>query len=615
MNSRGKSFKPKMATYHSQFSRASSAFTLADRLERAKKDTKAVRDIWLFLSAVIVFFTAVNVSRKLYSRFAPTRLASGSSRSATDVEKTDTTSSPKLVAPRSRASRVFSSTATAFRIVAFRWAIPIGPRAIATVSELVFIIGYLAANFTWLFLDTRNATVNFFKSRAALVSCAQLPLIIALAHKNNIISWMTGISHEKLNVLHRAAGRTMFIMLWIHTIGRATTSLPPKVTYQDPFMIAGIIGISALTAGVFLSLRIFRHALFEFFFVTHVVFMLMFLVGGYLHLHEHGYGVYIWPSLLVWGIDRAFRFLRLVWHNRFGLDESMKGKASVELLTQDTIRVTFKRKFTWKPGQHAYISIPKISKLPSEAHPFTIASIPGASDGTKTETNEVVFLIRVQKGLTRLLKEHASQTGNNSAAAYVDGPYGSPPCLHRYTTCVLVAGGSGISYTLPLLLDLIRRSSIGGSLEVRRVLFVWAVRGDGHLPWITETLSQALATAKQSLEVDVRIYITGANVAPAASPSGSLNSISKSEKDEVFIEPEAVAGAPRIHHGRPDITTILHDEISASSGDVSVDVAGPGGLTTSVRKALTTGVATPASVLKGNASVTLHVETFGMVRS
>lgn len=93
----------------------------------------------------------------------------------------------------------------------------------------------------------------------------------------------------------------------------------------------------------------------------------------------------------------------------------------------------------------------------------------------------------------------------------------------------------------------------------------------GHLPWITETLSQALATAKQSLEVDVRIYITGANVAPAASPSGSLNSISKSEKDEVFIEPEAVAGAPRIHHGRPDITTILHDEISASSGDVSVD--------------------------------------------
>ena len=39
-------------------------------------------------------------------------------------------------------------------------------------------------------------------------------------------------------------------------------------------MQAGVAGMAGLTAGVFLSLRIFRQALFEFFFVTHVAFML-----------------------------------------------------------------------------------------------------------------------------------------------------------------------------------------------------------------------------------------------------------------------------------------------------------------------------------------------------
>ncbi|KAJ3529766.1 hypothetical protein NMY22_g8866 [Coprinellus aureogranulatus] len=179
---------------------------------------------------------------------------------------------------------------------------------------------------------------------------------------------------------------------------------------------------------------------------------------------------------------------------------------------------------------------------------------------------------------------------------------------------ITTARGSGISYTLPLLLDVIRQSSIGGSSEVRRVLFVWVVRGDGHLPWIAEALSKALPRVRHPLEIEVRIHVTGANIAETA-PSGSMNSISDSEKNMAYTEPISTTNALRIHHGRPNVKGLLHDEITSSTGPVSVNVAGPGALTASVRSSLTAGVAAPGWAYKRGHTVTLHVETFGMVQT
>ena len=91
------------------------------------------------------------------------------------------------------------------------------------------------------------------------------------------------------------------------------------------------------------------------------------------------------------------------------------------------------------------------------------------------------------------------------------------------------------------------------------------------MPWITEALSKALPLAKHPLVVETLIYITGTDVPPTTWPAESSNSISKSEKDRVFVEPETTGNTPQIHHGRPNIASLLHDEISASLGPVSVD--------------------------------------------
>lgn len=150
-------------------------------------------------------------------------------------------------------------------------------------------------------------------------------------------------------------------------------------------------------------------------------------------------GDYIWPALLVWAFDRFLRVSRLILNNRFW-SRSHGGDALVELLSEDTIRLTLRRRLSWTPGQHAYVILPSVSKMPFEAHPFTIASIP-SSVNEKGE-HDVVFLIRGRDGFTGRLREHAAGNPAGRVSAFLDGPYGCPPDLRQFTTCVLVAGRS-----------------------------------------------------------------------------------------------------------------------------------------------------------------------------
>lgn len=203
---------------------------------------------------------------------------------------------------------------------------------------------------------------------------------------------------------------------------------------------------------------------------------------------------FVYPALIVWAFDRFVRLSRIIWINVVGSGKHASD-ALVELLAEDTVRLTIRRRgVTWKPGQHAYLILPTISKLPFEAHPFTIASIPELINDQGER--DLVFLIRGRGGFTGLLRKHASLNHESRVPAFVDGPYGCPPKLRLYSTCVLIAGGSGVSYTLPLLLDLIRSNllfslktptyelfrahKVGETSIVKRIVFVWALRDPGN---------------------------------------------------------------------------------------------------------------------------------------
>ncbi|KAG5648690.1 hypothetical protein DXG03_000036 [Asterophora parasitica] len=293
-------------------------------------------------------------------------------------------------------------------------------------------------------------------------------------------------------------------------------------------------------------------------------------------------GAYIWPALMIWALDRVLRLARMLYNNRVWTRSNPEHSvATVELVADDTVRLTFRRRFTWTPGQHAYVTIPSISNLPTESHPFSIASIPEHRAGFDEE--DVVFLIRGRAGFTQRLRHHAIKNGLGTVPALLDGPYGYPPDLRPFSTCILIAGGSGVSYTLPLLLNLIRENVQGGKSVVRRVIFVWAVRDGGHLTWISRALAEAMLPSKASLTIEPRVYITGPNYPIPQVPFQSEDenepptptSPIEFEKGE-----EDMIGLPtytslKLIHGRPSIRKLLHEEIAAALGPVSVDGSSP----------------------------------------
>lgn len=183
---------------------------------------------------------------------------------------------------------------------------------------------------------------------------------------------------------------------------------------------------------------------------------------------------YVWPSFVIWGFDRLIRLLRVLiftlsrpladqqpnpesYHRdtRF----STMATPELELVSPDIIRLTVPRPrhFHWSPGQNIFLTIPKLTRLLPEAHPFTIATVEcklGDPESNSTEDESVekstdnvdsnsslVFFINIRSGFTKRLADQTSMDAKNiNMKVFVDGPYGSPPDLRVFDTCVLLAG-------------------------------------------------------------------------------------------------------------------------------------------------------------------------------
>lgn len=54
--------------------------------------------------------------------------------------------------------------------------------------------------------------------RTGLMAASLTPLLVALAGKANVVTFITGLGHEKLNVVHRWVGWSVFGLSVAHTI-------------------------------------------------------------------------------------------------------------------------------------------------------------------------------------------------------------------------------------------------------------------------------------------------------------------------------------------------------------------------------------------------------------
>ncbi len=155
----------------------------------------------------------------------------------------------------------------------------------------------------------------------------------------------------------------------------------------------------------------------------------------------------------LWCIDRLIRTVRMLYYSR-------GNTVSLIPLPNGSTRVVFKRHINCNPGSHAFVWIPAIRAF--ETHPFTIAS------ATNTE-----FVVRKQTGFTADLHEYAQQHPNGELRAFLDGPYGTVPNFRTFEKVVLIAGGSGASFTFAVALDFITQTK---NKRTKAIEFVWVVK-------------------------------------------------------------------------------------------------------------------------------------------
>ncbi|OWZ45379.1 ferric reductase transmembrane component 4 [Cryptococcus neoformans c8] len=512
-----------------------------------------------------------------------------------------------------------------------------------TVADAIWTILYVAVYLffclhrteTWFPMRNNNVA-----NQLGVMSFSQLPIILLLVSKNNPISSLTGITYQKLNYIHRASSRVCLLSSWGHAL-LWTPRVWEKKDFR-PYLLCGIAALTGFTMLWLTSFRIVRRLAYEFFIVSHILFSIMYLVGAWFHWRWLGY--WVWPALAIWALDRFLRFAKVIYINNF-LNPSkfkMLGESKIELLDHDVMRVTLRREnWSWKAGQHAFISAPSVSASPHESHPFSIANIPTEN------SNEAIFLIRIHSGFTKRLRTALESEVSTNIPLYLEGPYGYPHSLDSYSTVLLIAGGTGVTFTSGHFLQILA-NSLKGKSAVKKLHLVWHIRHAEDIEWIAPLLNTATEDTG-TVNFCIDIYVTKshssdeplppdgisdrlASIAPHIFPrqwdEARYNPVTPSveSRDEEILLPKPqrmheqgvgrygltseAAEIVKWKRGRADLRTIVEEDAKGADGSMNVSVCGPVQLLQSAKKAVRE-VSTMEATREGLTSIDFFEETLG----
>ena len=173
----------------------------------------------------------------------------------------------------------------------------------------------------------------------------------------------------------------------------------------------------------------------------------------------------------------------------------------------------------WRAGQHVRLRVLTFQMGWfgwAETHPFTIASVSRGSPGG------MVLLCKRAGDWTRMLYDMAqagSKLGDGARIkVVVEGPYGGPghTIYSSFSSAVLIAGGSGITYSLSVLEDLVLKD-LNKESRVKSINLVWSIPDPASLVPLLPTLSSLV---RKSVYTPVRI-----SVFYTAAPTGKQPSI------------------------------------------------------------------------------------------
>lgn len=241
----------------------------------------------------------------------------------------------------------------------------------------------------------------------------------------------------------------------------------------EPKYIHGLIALFGLDLLVFFSTAFWREKCYNVFMFSHILGFIMFPVG--LALHYPLTIPWVGAAIGIYVLDHIMR----IFKTRV-TDATLRPMPDLGLTRIEIPHLNS----GWRAGQHVRLRV--ISSGMgiigwSEVHPFTIASVGG--DG-------MVLMCKKAGGWTNKLYNlasggDASEKGaitSRSAKVILEGPYGGVghTMLDNFSGALFVSGGSGITFSLAAIQELVQKD-IAGKSRVKVIDLVWCIQTAGAL--------------------------------------------------------------------------------------------------------------------------------------
>lgn len=477
------------------------------------------------------------------------------------------------------------------------------------LSAYLLVLSFIGITYkTWItpvskspgVYNTRTS-LGPFADRVGVLAYALTPLSVLLASRESLLSLITGVPYQSFMFLHRWTGYIILVQSSVHTLGWVIVeaklyqpqpstwySLVGELYIQWGFVALGILVLLWLLATP-LGIKLTGYEVFR-----KVHYCLAMVYMGAIIGHWEQLQCFIIPAMLLWLFDRLGRAIRtgllhyhwLVAKGKWGFEAAQAKVVHWEdEQNGDVIRLDFYHvQQPWEVGQHFFLCFPEGTIW--QSHPMTPLSLPEADKSGRVKHS---YVIRAKGGETKKIagiaarkiaalgttssrsEEKASNTVEVTTPIILTGPYGigMVDSLTPEMNVLCIAGGTGITFVLPVLLKLVREQHIFS----RRVGLVWAVRRDVDVKWVEAELNE-IKEAGCSHGVKVDVYVTREKDHHSSSSASSSDAGGCECKDAGHHHPSNVE-LPEAR--RPQLHEILREFLnSVSRGSSTIYASGPG---------------------------------------
>lgn len=387
-----------------------------------------------------------------------------------------------------------------------------------------------------------RSSIGPWADRVGTFAFALTPLSVMLSSRESFLSLITGLPYQSFNFLHRWLGYIIFVQSSLHTIGWCIVELrlyqpQPSVGIEwitQTYMVWGIVAMILLLLLFVLSTPWgIRFTGYETFRKLHYVLAMVYIGACWGHWKQ--LKCFLLPSLIFWFLDRGARLVRTaILHHRPDHPGIFALKAVKAAMTRfpdqehgDVIRLDlYNEQDPWAIGQHFYLCFTQSSIW--QSHPFTPLNAPIVEKGEVKHS----YLIRAKGGETKKIALLAAKD-NTETPVVLTGAYGGDitRTLTPQSNIICIAGGTGITYVLPVLLELARQPIP----PTRKIALVWAIRHSSNTAWIGPELD-LLQKARKRLNLQINIFATrDANSISIPTDDHSTCNLSRLDMDEKVI--------------------------------------------------------------------------------